>query len=443
MNSVKLFIIIIGIAFLFSCRKKDKNECPFCPVIESISPTLGRSSDTIVITGRQFGTADNIVKFNGTQATVITENTTRIVVLVPPNCGSGPVTVDQDAELTSSNSIDFTFLPIYTVTTLAGDTVSGSTDGPALAGARFSTPMGIAIDNLGNIYIADGSNHCIRKITAGAVSTYAGQKGSSGFSNSSNPLTALFNFPYGIAINSSREMFVADVANNAIRRILPSGTVTTFCGSATSGHADGLGTAASFAFPMGVTLFQDTILFIADFSNNEIRKCSANGFVKTISGNTVSGNRNGKFNASSFKFPINLAIDGKNILVVDYGNIKIRSASLSDSTVNDLAGNGISGAFNSSAESSTFSGPTDIAIRTVGGRREIYIADQMNNVIRLIDSKNRVTTVIGDGAPGFKNGEGVKAKFRRPFGLAFDPADNSILYITDQGNHCVRKVVIK
>jgi streptogramin lyase len=443
MNSVKIFIIVIGIAFLFSCRKKDKNECPFCPVVESISPTVGRTNDTITITGIQFGTANNIVKFNGTQATVITESPTRIRALVPLNCGSGPVTVDQDAELTSSNSVDFTFLPQYTVTTLAGDTVSGSTDGTGTT-ARFSTPMGIAIDNLGSIFVADGSNHCIRRITTtGVVTTFAGQKGTAGFSNSSNPLSALFNFPYGVAINSSREMFVADVANNAIRRILPSGTVSTFCGAATSGHTDGFGTAASFAFPMGVTIFQDTILFIADFSNNEIRKCSANGFVKTLSGSTISGNRNGKFLASSYKFPISVAIDNKTMFVVDYGNFKIRTASLLDSTVNNFAGNGLTGAFNSTADASTFSGPTGIAVRNVGGRREVYIADQMNNVIRLIDSQNRVATVLGDGTPGFKDGEGVKTKFRRPFGLAFDPTDNSILYITDEGNHCIRKVVIR
>jgi hypothetical protein len=114
-----------------------------------------------------------------------------------------------------------------------------------------------------------------------------------------------------------------------------------------------------------------------------------------------------------------------------------------DSTVNDFAGTGLPGAFNSRADASTFSGPTAIAIRTIGGKREVYVADQMNNVIRLIDAKNTVTTVIGDGIPGFKNGEGVKARFKRPFGLAFDPVDNSILYITDEGNHCVRKVVIE
>jgi streptogramin lyase len=230
MNSIKIFIIVIGIAFLFSCRKKDKDECPFCPVVESISPTIGRTNDTIIISGSQFGAANNIVKFNGTQATIVSESSSRIVTLVPLNCGSGPVTVDQDAELTSSNSIDFTFLAQYTVTTLAGDTITGSTDGAGTA-ARFSTPMGIAIDNLGSIFVADASNHCIRKITAaGVVSTYAGQKGTSGFSNSVNPLLALFSFPYGVAVNSSREMFVADVANNAIRRILPSGAVNTFCG---------------------------------------------------------------------------------------------------------------------------------------------------------------------------------------------------------------------
>ncbi len=443
MNSVKFYIIILVIACTFSCKKKDKDECPFCPALETISPASGHSNDTVTITGDHFGASGNIVKFNGTLARVITENVNRIVVLVPANCGSGPVTVDQDDELTSNNSLNFDFIYRYTVTTLAGiSTSSGSTDGTT-AVATFSTPMGIAIDNLGNIYVTDASNHCIRKISGSNVTTYAGQKGVRGFINSSNPLSAQFNFPYGIDINSSREMFVADVSNNAIRRILPSGNVTTFCGSGTIGHADGLGTLASFSLPMGVTVFQDSILLIADFSNNEIRKCSANGFVKTISGAPVSGSRNGKFNSSSFKFPIALAAYDKNLFLVDYGNCKIRTANMLDSTVSDFAGTGVAGAFNANANAATFSGPTDIAVRIIGGQKEIFIADQLNNVIRLIDPKNKVTTVIGDGTPGFQNGEGVNTKFLRPFGLVFDPTNNSILYITDQGNHCIRKVIIE
>ncbi|HSH65551.1 MAG TPA: hypothetical protein VLB84_07085, partial [Bacteroidia bacterium] len=266
-----------------------------------------------------------------------------------------------------------------------------------------------------------------------------------GFVNSANPLTAEFNFPYGLDLNSSGELFVADLFNDAIRKILPSGAVSTLSGKGTvPGDTDGTGTNAQFNWPTDITIFQDSILFVTDYRNNKIKKISANGFTVTIAGKNSSGDVNGPLSSSTFFSPLSLSMyDNNSFLIVDNGNIKIRSLNFVSSSTADFAGAGIVGAFNGRSTSATFNYPTDIAIRTIGGQKEIFVADQSNNVIRLIDGSGNVSTVVGDGIPGFKNGEGKAARLNKPYGLAFDALDNSILYVTDEYNHCIRKVVIE
>lgn len=446
MNASKIFVLFIAIVFVSSCKKKDKDECPVCPIVDAISPTIAHGNDTVTITGRQFGASKNIVKLNNVQATVLSENTTTVVALVPRNCGTGPVTVDIDDELTSNRSVQFTYTYKFTVSTLAGVPGGiGETDGAANT-ARFNFPKGIVSDKSGNVYVADRNNNCIRKIKAGQVTTYAGKKGpTGGFVNSANPLTAEFNFPYGMDINSSGELFVADLFNDAIRKILPSGAVSTLAGKgAVPGDVDGIGINAQFNWPSDVTIFQDTILFVADYLNNKIKRVSANGRSITFAGIKTSGNANGSLNASTFFAPLGITMfDNASFLIVDNGNVKLRSLNLNANTTADFAGTGVVGAFNGRSSSSTFNYPTDAAVRVIGGHQEVFVADQSNNVIRFIDSGGNVSTAVGDGVPGFKNGEGVNTRFNRPYGLTFDAADNSILYITDEGNHCIRKIVIE
>jgi hypothetical protein len=446
MNASKIFILLIAIALVSSCRKKDQDECPVCPVVEGISPSVAHGNDTVTITGKQFAASNNIVKLNGVSATILSQSESKVVALVPPNCGTGPVSVDIDDELTSNRNVIFTYTYKYTITTLAGVPGGlGETDGIATA-ARFNFPKGIVSDKSGNVYVADRSNNCIRKIKSGIVSTFAGKKGlTGGFVNSANPLLAEFNFPYGMDINSSGELFVADLFNDAIRKILPSGAVSTLAGKGgVAGDVDGIGINAQFNWPSDLTIFQDSILFVADYLNNKIKRVSANGRTITLAGNKISGNTNGTLATSSFFFPLGISMfDNSSFLIVDNGNVKIRSLNFSSNTTADFAGAGIVGAFNGRSSSATFNYPTDVAIRTIGGQKEVFVADQSNNVIRLIDPSGIVSTVVGDGVPGFKNGEGIQARLNRPYGIAFDAVDNSILYITDEGNHCIRKVVIE
>lgn len=446
MNLYKLLIFLTAVILVSSCRKRDKDECPVCPIVDAVSPAVGHQGDTITITGRQFAATNNIVRFNNAAATVLSQTESKVVALVPRNCGTGPVSVDVDDELTSNRSVVFTYTSKYTVTTFAGIPGSiGETDGISIA-ARFNFPKGIVADKLGNVYVADRNNNCIRKIKSGTVSTFAGKKGpTGGFVNSASPLTAEFNFPYGLDINSSGELFVADLFNDAIRKILPSGAVSTLAGKGTvPGDVDGVGVNAQFNWPTDVTIFQDTILFVADFLNNKIKRVSANGRSVTLAGVKTSGNINGPLTASTFFGPLGVSMfDNGSFLVVDNGNVKIRTLNFNLATTTDFAGAGFVGAFNGRSPAATFNYPTDVAIRVIGGQKEIYVADQSNNVIRLIDANGNVSTVVGDGIPGFLNAEGVHARLNRPYGLAFDALDNTILYITDESNHCIRKVFIE
>jgi hypothetical protein len=257
-------------------------------------------------------------------------------------------------------------------------------------------------------------------------------------------LFAKFNFPYGIDINKSGELFVADLFNDCIRKILPSGAVSTLSGKGTlPGDVDGAGTLAQFNWPTDVLVYQDSILFVADYLNNKVKKVSANGRTKTLAGTGVKGNVVGALTTSQFFAPLSLgAFDDVSFLVVDNGNVEIKGLNIRTAVTGTFAGTGSIGAFNDRTTSSTFNYPTDVVVRTFGGQREIYVADQSNNVIRLIDAQNNVTTIIGDGTPGFKDGEGTNVQLNKPYGLAFDVLDPSVLYITDEFNNCIRKVVI-
>ena len=209
------------------------------------------------------------------------------------------------------------------VTTLAGSNASGSADGIGPA-ASFRYPSDIAVDASSNVYVADTGNNEIRKITpAGIVTTLAGTtaKGSAdGVGNA-----ASFYGPYGVAVDANGNVYVADRSNHEIRKVTPGGVVTTLAGSTTMGSADGVGNAAAFAGPSGVEVDAAGNVYVADSGNFEIRKITPAGIVTTLAGSATQGTADGIGPAASFNLPWGLAVDASgNVYVADHSNNMIR-----------------------------------------------------------------------------------------------------------------------
>jgi len=212
------------------------------------------------------------------------------------------------------------------VTTFAGTGTAGFANGAATA-ATFRAPIALAIDATGNLYVADEGNDAIRVITpGGVVSTLAGS-GSPGFANGTGS-AASFNSPNSVAVDAVGNVYVADLANGLIRKIAPGGVVTTFAGSGTRGSANGTGTSASFSSPSGLAVDASNNVYVGDSNNNLIRMITPAGVVTTFAGSGATGSTNGVGTAASFNFPTGLAILNGYMYVADNGNNLIRKISL-------------------------------------------------------------------------------------------------------------------
>jgi sugar lactone lactonase YvrE len=324
--------------------------------------------------------------------------------------------------------------PAGVVSTLAGSGAEGSADGSGTA-VSFSLPSGVAVDGSGTVYVADTSNNKIRKITpAGVVSTFAGT-GDFGAEDGSAAM-ATFDGLLGVAVDSSGNVLVADANNNTIRKITRGFTVSTLAGSAgVIGSADGSGAAASFNFPNGIAVDGSGNLYVADTENSQIRKITAAGVVSTFAGSGAGDSADGSGTAASFSFPIGVAIDGSgNLYVADTENSKIRKITAAG-VVSTLAGSGTVGSADGSGTAASFFAPRGVAVDSIG---TVYVADAFNHKIRKVTPAGVVSTLAGSGAAGSADGSGTAASFNEPSGIAVDGGGN--LYVADANNNKIRKI---
>ncbi len=330
--------------------------------------------------------------------------------------------------------------PAGVVTTLAGaDQARGSDDGTGGA-ARFNRPVGLTIDSTGNLYVADTSNQVIRKITpAGVTTTIAGTPGVEGSADGTGA-AASFNAPYNVSIDTADNVYVTDYAANTIRKITPTGVVTTLAGTAgQAGGLDAQGSAARFSNPFGLAVNSNGDVLVADTYNNAIRKVTSSGAVTTLAGLTRTGSADGAGSVARFNNPLGAATDASgNVYVVDYGNDTIRKIT-SAGVVSTLAGTaGVAGSADGTGAAASFTGPGGLATDSAGN---IYVAETENNLIRKITPTGVVTTLAG--APGTSNdgsddGTGAAASFKGPGAPVVDSAGN--VYVTDGGNNTIRKI---
>jgi hypothetical protein len=327
----------------------------------------------------------------------------------------------------------------YAFVPLAGNlSVLDHTDGTG-TNARFLNPTAVAVDASGNIYVADGGDHTIRKISAGgSVTTLAGSSGQAG-SNDGTGSGALFLYPYAVAVDASGNVYVADSGNNNIRKVTAGGSVSTLAGAAGfAGSTDGTGTAALFNMPQGITVDSTGNVYVADTNNSTIRKITAAGVVSTLAGVPgQTGGADGTGGSARFSNPFGLAVDtAGNIYVADYDNSTIRKMT-STGTVSTLAGSaGTSGSVNGQGSAARFNNPGAVAVDGMGN---VYVIDTSNQTVRVITPGGTVSTLAGTpGIGGRADGTGAAASFFYPGGIASTAAGT--VYVADTGNHSVRTV---
>ena len=347
----------------------------------------------------------------------------------------------------------FVLLPVFVsaqiISTVAGNgSLLYRGDSTAATAASFYYPNGVAVDALGNIYISDALNAVVRKVnTAGIISTPAGS-GTPGFGGDNGPATAdsaKLNSPAGLAVDILGNLYIADAGNARIRKVDRFGTITTVVGGGGS-TSDGVqGTDYSLSVPVSLAFDAARNMYITD--DGRIHKVSSLNIVTTIAGNGGEGfsGDDGPATAAMFNDPAGLAVDASgNLYIADKSNFRVRMINISG-TITTVAGNGDGvgsgyGAYSGDygpANEASLNFPTGVA---AGSGGNIYIADRNNNRVRLLDGYGNITTIAGDGSSGFggDGGPAVDAQLSAPGSLAVDINGN--IYVADELNSRIRKI---
>lgn len=309
--------------------------------------------------------------------------------------------------------------------------------------ANLTDPRGLVVDSIGNVFVADRSGHRIVKITTGGVaSTFAGSTaGVSGFVD--QPGTAArFDSPVDLAIDSLDHLYVADELNHRIRKISPTGAVTTIAGNGVATFANaGNALDGSFVFPCGVaTDAAGAKIYVADRGNNRIRIISGAG-LDTLAGDGTAGFVEGSAPSARFNNPTGVAVDGTgNVYVADRDNHRVRAV-LPGGQVVTVAGSAVAGFLDGNGALAQFSSPSAVA---VDGNGNILVADRDNHRLRTINSLGVVSTKAGSGEAGFLDSDpaahypATATQFSSPHGVAVGPT--GIIFLTEGGSDRVRSV---
>jgi hypothetical protein len=401
--------------------------------ITSFTPTSGTFDTEVTITGTGFSAtlSELVVKFNNKAATVVSSTTTQVKVKVPQNSGTGKITIDL-AGGTATSNIDFTHIPTYDVTTLAGGgSGSGDYDGQGVA-ATFASPAGITIDAANNLYVGDVQ--WIRKITpTGLVTTFAGLKDQGSGYVDGDISVAKFEDITDLVIDGTGTMYVCD-GYYRLRKITPQGVVSTLAGNGIMGDQDGTGTNAQFEYLNRIALLPSGNLLVTD--DHRIRQVTTAGVVTTLTPASNGSFEDGSLATAKFFGPEGMAITQDGIIyIADSFNRRIRK--IANGQVTTFAGNGEGNSTDGVGTAAVINDPLGLCLDAQGN----LFVSQRDHRIRKITPAGQVTMFAGDGTSGSANGAPLMSTFKFPWDIVFDTSGN--MFVADRNNKLIRKISVR
>ncbi len=333
------------------------------------------------------------------------------------------------------------------ISTAAGTGTAGfSGDNGLAVAAQLNYPYGVVVGFTGALYISEWGNHRVRKITAdGKISTVAGT-GTKGFSGDCGPaVSAQLNVPRGVAVDSVGAVYIADSDNHRVRKVTADGKICTVAGTGTKGFSGdgGPATAARLDGPFGVAVDSTGTLYIAEHNNHRVRKITPDGKISTVVGTGTAGSDGdgGPAVSAQLNFPRGVEVGrAGDLYIADTRNHRIRKIT-PDGKISTVAGTGTKGFSGDGgpATAAQLDRPFEVAVDSTG---TLYIAEYDNHRVRRITADGKISTVAGTGTKGFSGdgGPAASAQMNNPTGVAVDRANT--LYIADHSNHRVRKVAL-